>query len=235
MSATLAQRFDGRACVDCGARRDLLVVWRWRPGNKHYATAHLSTLARCLDREACRDRCGKRAERTRVRASCLILQEPAVPDAPMGTCKWCGEKLTGENGSRRNYCYPDREGRDCRREYDRSRTWDPRVAVRRTHGTTCAGCGVQCEPVPENQVTWEGEVVWVPWSADHRLPLEDGGSHTLDNLQCLCDPCHAEKTAREARERAARRRAICEAQAMVDAGQVSLLEATFIADALRGR
>jgi 5-methylcytosine-specific restriction endonuclease McrA len=41
---------------------------------------------------------------------------------------------------------------------------------------------------------------------DHIVPLRDGGSHGLDNMQPLCVPCHREKTAREAKERAYRRR-----------------------------
>jgi len=36
------------------------------------------------------------------------------------------------------------------------------------------------------------------------LPLIDGGSHALDNLQTLCTPCHKAKTAEEARARAIR-------------------------------
>lgn len=42
------------------------------------------------------------------------------------------------------------------------------------------------------------------WEVDHIVPLIDGGGHDLSNLQSLCAPCHKEKTAREARERARR-------------------------------
>jgi 5-methylcytosine-specific restriction endonuclease McrA len=41
---------------------------------------------------------------------------------------------------------------------------------------------------------------------DHKKPLEDGGSDTVRNLQLLTEKQHAEKTAREARARAKRRR-----------------------------
>jgi 5-methylcytosine-specific restriction endonuclease McrA/predicted RNA-binding Zn-ribbon protein involved in translation (DUF1610 family) len=44
------------------------------------------------------------------------------------------------------------------------------------------------------------------WHADHIVPLEDGGAHEVANGQCLCGPCHAQKTGRENAERAARRR-----------------------------
>lgn len=38
--------------------------------------------------------------------------------------------------------------------------------------------------------------------ADHVMPLWNGGPDVDSNLQPLCVPCHARKTAREARERA---------------------------------
>lgn len=37
---------------------------------------------------------------------------------------------------------------------------------------------------------------------DHIKPLWDGGSDEDDNKQLLCDPCHDEKTIREASQRA---------------------------------
>ncbi len=42
------------------------------------------------------------------------------------------------------------------------------------------------------------------WELDHIVPLIDGGSHDDENLQTLCTPCHAAKTAGEARVRATR-------------------------------
>ena len=42
---------------------------------------------------------------------------------------------------------------------------------------------------------------------DHRVPLEQGGSNDLDNLQLLCggqDRCHAAKSKAEAKNRAGR-------------------------------
>lgn len=35
--------------------------------------------------------------------------------------------------------------------------------------------------------------------ADHRTPVAEGGEHTLDNGQGLCDPCHETKTIAETR------------------------------------
>ncbi|MBD3175775.1 MAG: hypothetical protein GF320_11380 [Armatimonadia bacterium] len=44
------------------------------------------------------------------------------------------------------------------------------------------------------------------WEIDHKTPLWAGGANHVDNLQVLCVPCHREKTAREAAERAKQRR-----------------------------
>ncbi len=45
------------------------------------------------------------------------------------------------------------------------------------------------------------------WDADHVVPVEDGGGECgLPGYQTLCIPCHKRKTARQAREKAERRR-----------------------------
>ena len=41
---------------------------------------------------------------------------------------------------------------------------------------------------------------------DHKVPLEDGGSDTVRNLQLLTEKQHAEKTTSEARDRARKSR-----------------------------
>ncbi len=41
---------------------------------------------------------------------------------------------------------------------------------------------------------------------DHKVPLIDGGSDTVRNLQLLTEKQHADKTAREARERAKKKK-----------------------------
>lgn len=211
MSAGWRNRLKGEACYHCGAVRNILVVWRWHPARVAFGRQYppfSSARAMCHDQAACVARVEKRNARARTRSSCIVLEEPVAPDAPLGTCRWCGEALTGQNGSRRNYCYPDREGRDCVAAWHRSRTYDARVAVRHRdraeHGCVrCVDCSVICEG--PNETSGEGTR---PWDADHEVPLEDGGEHALSNLRCRCVPCHTAKTAREARARAAQRRAV---------------------------
>ena len=62
-----------------------------------------------------------------------------------------------------------------------------RVAIRQLiddYGELCASCGI------------EG----VPLELDHIVPLFKGGKDEIANVQLLCHPCHAEKTAAERRQ-----------------------------------
>ena len=49
------------------------------------------------------------------------------------------------------------------------------------------------------------------WQCDHIVPLWDGGSNVLDNLQAICANCHSEKTILEAQLRTRRKREAREA------------------------
>lgn len=69
--------------------------------------------------------------------------------------------------------------------------------------------GQYCQQYPESAVaTYSPTRQRIPalWEADHIVELADGGPHELQNLQTLCRPCHAAKTAVSARRRAARAR-----------------------------
>jgi hypothetical protein len=66
-------------------------------------------------------------------------------------------------------------------------------------GPVCAGCR-RMFPAPQLQ-------------DDHIVPLADGGRDVLDNRQLLCGRCHGNKSAREARDRAARQSPTGEAMA----------------------
>jgi len=81
----------------------------------------------------------------------------------------------------------------------------PASTVARKRGTTGVNdrnaikrrdCGL-CQECRRQGMTTPGTVV------DHISPLWAGGSDDASNKQLLCDPCHSEKTAREAGDRAA--------------------------------
>jgi 5-methylcytosine-specific restriction endonuclease McrA len=59
-----------------------------------------------------------------------------------------------------------------------------RVHVLQRDNYICQHC---CEAYPETNL-----------EADHIVPLHLGGEDTIDNMQCLCIPCHKIKTAAEA-------------------------------------
>jgi len=81
---------------------------------------------------------------------------------------------------------------------------------RRDHGV-CANCG----STPADRIQNRNGRYDTGWCADHVVPLwsvdrnaENAFRYwTLENLQTLCESCHKAKTAREAAERAAIRRA----------------------------
>jgi len=61
--------------------------------------------------------------------------------------------------------------------------WEDRKRiVWNRHDHRCANCGAKY--LPENDVALD---------IDHEVPKSEGGSHSLDNLQPLCRPCHAKK------------------------------------------
>lgn len=71
------------------------------------------------------------------------------------------------------------------------RAWQAtRLRLQVHRGSRCEKCGR----------LWMPEIDQV----DHRIPREQGGSDGDENLQLLCDDCHAEKTSAEAVERSKR-------------------------------
>lgn len=222
MAASLSDRFEGRACFHCGARRGILTVYHWRPattrevfpGHVHRWPANLMARASCFDEAACRAREEKRSRRSSTRASCIVLVEPQAPGAKAGTCRWCGEPIykvpprldwQGERDRRRSYHHGAKRGEpECLAAWNASRVWSARGAVvwrarQETGGVLrCADCDAVCMD--------EDGFEPVPWDADHELALEDGGEHVLANLVCRCQPCHRVKTARENAARARARR-----------------------------
>lgn len=197
-------KFNGRCCYDCGARRR---IEPWVPPWVVAEYRERCKYARCVDSVACAARRAKRRDRASVRGSVLVLREAPSPSYRPGWCRWCGLELRRRadgNPARRDRCDLQREGRDCAGEYRRSRTYT-RHAVRERdraiHGRMiCATCRTTVEGPDTN--SGDG---CQPWAADHIVPLEDGGAHTLTNLQVLCVPCHTAKTSAEnSRRRAVR-------------------------------
>jgi 5-methylcytosine-specific restriction endonuclease McrA len=139
--------------------------------------------------------------------------------APRGTCRWCGLPILRPDGrpDRRRNWHPE-----CVETYKLCWPGHARQRVKeRDHGI-CAGCGRDTvtrrlrrsgpiTPRPDD-ARYAGRycrAVWTErhaWELDHIVPLADGGTHELVNMQTLCRPCHRTKTAREAAERAQRRK-----------------------------
>lgn len=150
-------------------------------------------------------------------------------------CRGCGTPIRRKDGSpalSRSWCGPE-----CVESYmaRRSSAGLRKATFRRDHGI-CADCGRECavevtrkeamvKAWGETYVRrgfWRvGDRFWrevFAWAADHIVPIVDGGSLEMDNVQTLCDPCHARKTAEEARRRAA----LAREQARIDSDQMSL-------------
>jgi 5-methylcytosine-specific restriction protein A len=187
-------------CRRCGVRRDLITVWSVRPatawGEDDWDVVTVPWSA-CVNAAACQARLDKRRERSRTRGGVLVLAEPKAPDAKRGTCRWCGEPIWRQRAVRdfrRSFHRAERGEPDCLGAWNASRVWGGREAIQRRGDPECVDCG---------STHWD-------WDADHEVPLEDGGEHSLENLVRRCRSCHAKKTARENRERAARRREVCE-------------------------
>ena len=223
------ERKRERECCRCGARRwSLLIVYYWRPaaGLRGESEGYYSDRRWCVDRTACEARQAKKQQSRDRRNAKFVIALPKAPGAPLGMCRWCGETLSGENAERRNYCYPTREGRECKWEWERSTTWDTRIAlirVARRDGVPlrCVDCGREVSTRGiGRRVDEEVGAGELAWDADHEIPLEDGGEHTLENLRCRCKRCHKAKTAREASARAERRRAVACASRQPSGGVV---------------
>lgn len=150
-----------------------------------------------------------------------------------GLCVWCGGKLEGR---RRSWCSDacvaeyrianfagDAASQVFRRDQGKCASCGSTPADRYRWRQNCAlwtqSRWISRYRWPEG---WDGEapVTWIErtdpgWEADHIVPLwsvdRDAPDAfrfwTLANLQTLCLPCHKAKTAREAAQRAASRRA----------------------------
>lgn len=203
---------EGRECLRCGRKRGILTIHTWvppRPWNRErYPEGFYSVRARCIDGAACDARRSKRDSRARLRSSRITIVEAPGAEADRqkpGHCGWCGEPMSRVNKAgetvpdkTRAYHRAERGERDCRSEVDHSYCFKADTALRLRAKLTgedlrCAGCDLLCVAVVDGELRDQGR--W--WEADHELALEDGGAHTIENLRCRCQPCHARKSARE--------------------------------------
>ncbi len=161
------------------------------------------------------------------------------PDAPRGSCRWCGEPILHPKGERAGE--PNRRRRWHPHCVDAFNASDPREArrrVRRRDRGICAACGTDTVAL-RRALRGRGERArrrsrgFKPrgslWELDHIVPLVDGGSHDERNLQTLCTPCHTRKSAGEARERAQRRRGDAEDTLLARADEVLARSETLLA------
>lgn len=159
-----------------------------------------------------------------------MSRQPPTPHwlGRAGSCNWCGGAILRPDGTpnlRRTW------HRDCVGAYKiaTSSEFQRRACFDRDRGI-CAECRIDattlwcgwrragscyfvgdddCPGGPAIMIeparTWEADHVVPLWSIDRSAP-DIVRFWTVDNLQTLCVPCHAAKTAREARERSHRRR-----------------------------
>jgi hypothetical protein len=86
---------DKPSCWHSGARRGVLVVWRYQPPGVGWPDrpAWLRWEAHCLASTPCRARRDKQAARSSVRSGALYLYERPCAVPPRGACQWCGEPI----------------------------------------------------------------------------------------------------------------------------------------------
>ena len=133
-------------------------------------------------------------------------------DAPRGKCRWCGDAILFETGPPKGE--PNRRRRwhpACVEQYNQSDPRETRRRARKRDRGICAHCQLDTQAL-RRQVRGRGRAAKLRelgfrvrgslWEVDHVVPLIDGGTHDLRNLQTLCTPCHKRKTAGEARVRA---------------------------------
>lgn len=113
-------------------------------------------------------------------------------EALRGDCRWCGFEIV-DNGKRNNR---KRWHQECVDKYNLLRF--PHSYMNR-HFDCCAICKANGSEIPNRP----GKYGWSfsPFDIDHVVPLIDGGSFELENLQLLCWQCHLKKTKQEAKNR----------------------------------
>ncbi len=111
----------------------------------------------------------------------MAFQERGPNDRWMCRCG-CGREI--EKGRRRSWF-----SQECVDLYliENDPAFARRKVYERDQGV-CARCGTQCRHHEH------GKSDLPRWEMDHRMPLSEGGSNTMDNLRTLCTDCHKGET-----------------------------------------
>lgn len=172
----------------------------------------------CLDEAACKARSRSAYEKRQRRSGNLRWAQSRFEraDLPKGSCRWCGEPIVfvddvpyrmKQRERHRGDEYEVGDGRNCRREHNRTFAATPRDLIYHRGDPCCVDCGDTGQRRQENEDGTLG--AWYEsgeWEADHVIPVEDGGPHTPVNIARRCVRCHREKTNRENAARRAKRR-----------------------------
>ena len=123
-----------------------------------------------------------------------------------GHCRVCGTKLVGRQQAFCSSFPRDRRGRPCWPDDGSTpccHLWRMRFqSVSRARRYVYAHAGYACQScgmVARSPLVTGGPEQADPslLAMDHIIPLSSGGDDHPDNLQALCQSCHAEKTARD--------------------------------------
>ena len=149
-----------------------------------------------------------------MRAPLSGHRRPTIPytDAPRGTCRWCGEAILHGPGPKQGQADLRRRWHPhCVETYNATDARELRRLARKRDRAICRACGLDTNAL-KREVRGRGRAAKLRalgfprrrslWELDHIVPLIDGGSHELSNLQTLCAPCHRKKTGEENRARA---------------------------------
>jgi HNH endonuclease len=190
------------ACYWCKRKRPMK-LYRVKPHTPRYKTQtwsrYVEVVAVCADAADCRAYRNERLEKSRQRSGSIEWRCSRFQRiAGKGECHWCGDPIVLADPAdyrrrSREYHRGDEHevgDKDCKSERDWSVAMEPRSLIQLREDPCCVDCGS------------EGG----NWDADHDKPLWDGGEHSATNLVRRCGDCHKKKTAREAAERASRRR-----------------------------
>lgn len=140
-----------------------------------------------------------------------LLQIKQSPEG-RNLCRFCSAEVFPP---RRTLC-----SAECAHEWMiRTNIRYARRCVRKRDKNICANCKIDCaalrkmlNALPTSERYEKAEKLGIPkhrafsgslWDLDHIIPVwENGGICGLDNMQILCCKCHAEKSAKEATQRA---------------------------------